>query len=83
MPLITEDVQSTEERRLSQALAFSHYHYSGLLGACRAAVAADALGHPDPLFWIREELASHGQLPSPDALPEQVAAVSGHDSAPH
>lgn len=37
---------------------------------------AAALGHGDPLFWIRDELSAHGQLPPPGIRPEQLAAGS-------
>ncbi|HEY3683422.1 MAG TPA: hypothetical protein VGL93_10305 [Streptosporangiaceae bacterium] len=47
---------------------------STVLGAMRAAVAADNLGHADPLCWVRDALNLEQLLPEPGALPEQVAA---------
>ncbi|MFC7593609.1 hypothetical protein ACFQYP_65290 [Nonomuraea antimicrobica] len=37
--------------------------YSELLAASRASVAAAELGEIDPLVYLREHLAEHGQLP--------------------
>ncbi|WP_327582309.1 hypothetical protein OHA25_41145 [Nonomuraea sp. NBC_00507] len=64
-----------EEQRLRLALALSRHDYDDLLRACRAAVAADAIGHRDPLFWVRDTLGARGQLPMPGVPPEQVAAA--------
>ncbi|WP_214324433.1 hypothetical protein [Nonomuraea sediminis] len=73
---VTTQAHHSEERRLRLALALTHHDYDELLRACRAAVAAAALGHGDPLFWIRDELSAHGQLPPPGIRPEHLAAGS-------
>jgi hypothetical protein len=48
--------------------------YAALLAACRAAVAADAAGHPDPLGYVRDLLAARRQLPPRGASPLIVLA---------
>ncbi|MFG1620185.1 hypothetical protein ACGFI3_46190 [Nonomuraea wenchangensis] len=56
--------------------------YSELLAAARASVAAAALGEPDPLVYVREHLAEHGQVPPAGARPvvllAQAAVPSTH-----
>jgi hypothetical protein len=48
--------------------------YAGLLAHVRAAIAAEQAGAPDPLGWLRADLAGQGQLPPAGAVPQQVAA---------
>jgi hypothetical protein len=48
--------------------------YSELLAASRASVAAAALGEADPLVYVRECLAEHGQLPLAGAYPSTLLA---------
>ncbi|MFI7455462.1 hypothetical protein ACIBQX_48945 [Nonomuraea sp. NPDC049714] len=50
--------------------------YSELLAASRASVAAAALGETDPLVYVRECLAGHGQLPLAGARPSRLLAQS-------
>lgn len=64
-----------------QATALSHNElvmlaaaYSELLAASRASVAAAALGHADPLVYLRECLAEHGQVPPAGARPMRLLA---------
>ncbi|MFC4532398.1 hypothetical protein [Sphaerisporangium dianthi] len=51
-----------EQARLREATLRAHY--LGLLTAARATVAADAIGDPDPLTFLRHELSKKGQLPT-------------------
>ncbi|MGW2161827.1 hypothetical protein [Nonomuraea sp. NPDC001699] len=48
--------------------------YSELLAASRASVAAAALGHADPLVYLRECLAEHGQVPPAGTRPMRLLA---------
>jgi hypothetical protein len=48
--------------------------YSELLAAARASVAAAALGEADPLVYVREHLAEHGQVPPLGARPSRLLA---------
>src|SRR5579859_4844967 len=41
--------------------AMASARYARLLAAVRAAIAAQAEGLPDPLCWVRDQLAEHGQ----------------------
>ncbi|MEU6721581.1 hypothetical protein ABZ897_59945 [Nonomuraea sp. NPDC046802] len=50
--------------------------YSELLATARASVAAAELGEPDPLVYVREHLAEHGQLPAAGARPMRLLAQS-------
>lgn len=65
-----------EISRLRLCLALARHEYGDLLAAARACVAAAARGEADPLFWITDELRSHGQLPAPLSIPEQIAAAT-------
>lgn len=69
------DELHAELRRLRLALAISRHEYHELLSAARAAAAAAARGEHDPLVWIVEELAAHGQLPETGSTPQCVAAA--------
>ncbi|GGL09131.1 hypothetical protein Sme01_12200 [Sphaerisporangium melleum] len=51
-----------EQARLREATLRAHY--LGLLTAARASIAADAVGDPDPLTFLRHELGKKGQLPT-------------------
>ncbi|WP_248966182.1 hypothetical protein [Sphaerisporangium perillae] len=53
-----------EQARLREATLRAHY--LGLLTAARATMAADAIGDPDPLTFLRHELDKRGQLPAGD-----------------
>ncbi|MET7339138.1 hypothetical protein [Nonomuraea sp. NPDC005650] len=48
--------------------------YSELLAAARASVAAAELGEADPLVYVREHLAEHGQLPPAGTRPMRLLA---------
>ncbi|MET8145683.1 hypothetical protein ABZU32_35730 [Sphaerisporangium sp. NPDC005288] len=61
------------ERERLVLLAAEH---AALLAAARAGVAAAELGHPDPLAFIRHELAERGQLPPAGARPVELLAVT-------
>ncbi|RVX39129.1 hypothetical protein EDD27_1472 [Nonomuraea polychroma] len=50
--------------------------YSELLATARASVAAAELGEVDPLVYVREHLAEHGQLPAAGARPVVLLAQS-------
>ncbi|GAA3110106.1 hypothetical protein [Nonomuraea salmonea] len=54
-------IDDLEHSRLREAVLRTHY--LRLLTAARATVAADIVGSPDPLGFIRHELAQRGQLP--------------------
>ena len=68
----------TEIDRLRSLLALARVRYANLLAAARATLAADRDGEADPLFYLRDELAAHGQLP-PARLhaPELLAQATG------
>lgn len=67
-------VLRVEIDRLRSLLALVRAHYADLLAAARATLAADRDNEPDPLFYLRDELASHGQLPPRDLhAPELLA----------
>ncbi|MEU5869580.1 hypothetical protein ABZ815_51045 [Nonomuraea sp. NPDC047529] len=55
--------------------------YSELLAASRASVAAAALGEADPLVYLRECLAEHGQVPPAGARPMRLLAQTAIPSA--
>jgi hypothetical protein len=50
--------------------------YMELLEACRAAVAAQRRNEADPLVYVREVLASHGQLPPAGMTPAECLALA-------
>ena len=69
--LATDLLDDLERVRTREALLRSLY--LGLLTAARAAVAARAAGHPEPLVFLVHELAKHGQLPE-DGQAERILA---------
>ncbi|WP_433434086.1 hypothetical protein [Nonomuraea sp. CA-141351] len=54
-------IDDLEHARLREAMLRTHY--LRLLTAARATVAADTVGAPDPLAFLKHELAERGQLP--------------------
>ncbi|MFI9553156.1 hypothetical protein [Nonomuraea endophytica] len=61
-------------RTLKAKLSLLGAEYGELLAHARAAVAAAALGEADPVGYVRDVLAEHGQLPQAGALPSHVLA---------
>jgi len=61
-----------EQVRTREALLRSHY--LGLLTAARASVAAERAGDPDPLVFVRHELAKRDQLPADDEQAHRILA---------
>ncbi|MEU0572044.1 hypothetical protein ABZ297_42510 [Nonomuraea sp. NPDC005983] len=57
-------IDDLEHARMREAILRTHY--LRLLTAARATVAADMAGAPDPLAFVRHELAERGQLPQDD-----------------
>lgn len=53
----------TEINRVRSMHALTRAQYADLLAAARATLAAHRDGEADPLFYLRDELAAHGQLP--------------------
>jgi hypothetical protein len=49
--------------RLRDLLAATRRHDQNLVAAARATLTAAADGEPDPLYYLRDELAAFGQLP--------------------
>ena len=47
-----------------------------LLAAARATLAADRDGEAEPLFYVRDELAAHGQLPPWHLHPAELLALA-------
>ncbi|GAA2804322.1 hypothetical protein [Nonomuraea dietziae] len=47
-------------------------YYLRLLTAARATAAAVAAGVPEPLVFLRHELAEHGQLPADDESVQRI-----------
>ncbi|MGW0804427.1 hypothetical protein [Nonomuraea sp. NPDC002799] len=54
-------IDDLEHARMREAVLRTHY--LRLLTAARATVAAESVGAPDPLAFLKHELASRGQLP--------------------
>jgi hypothetical protein len=74
---------TTAPTAVPQVQALSHNEllmlaaaYSELLAAARASVAAAASGEDDPLVYVREHLADHGQVPPAGARPVVLLAQS-------
>ncbi|MEQ4716942.1 hypothetical protein [Nonomuraea sp. B19D2] len=55
---LTDDL---EHARMREAVLRTHY--LRLLTAARATVAADTVGAPDPMAFLKHELAERGQMP--------------------
>lgn len=55
---------SAEITRLRDELAGTRLDRANLLAAARAVITAHLDGEPDPLSYLRDELAGRGQLPS-------------------
>lgn len=55
--------------RLASLTTWARTELANLLAAARATLAADRDGEPDPLWYLRDELAHHDELrrPEPDA----------------
>ncbi|MFI6598697.1 hypothetical protein ACIBHX_20770 [Nonomuraea sp. NPDC050536] len=54
-------IDDLEHARMREAVLRTHY--LRLLTAARATVAADTVGAPNPLEFVKHELAERGQLP--------------------
>lgn len=54
---------SAEITRLRSELHDARLDRANLLAAARAVITAYLDGEPDPLSYLRDELAAHGQLP--------------------
>lgn len=54
-------IDDLEHARMREAIMRTHY--LRLLTAARATVAAETAGLPDPLTFLKDELAERGQLP--------------------
>ncbi len=65
-------VDDLEHARTREAILRTHY--LRLLTASRATVAADAAGAPDPMAFIKHELAEHGQLPRDGEAVQRILA---------
>ncbi|MGN9846644.1 hypothetical protein ACTMTI_51940 [Nonomuraea sp. H19] len=63
-------VDDLEHARMREAVLRTHY--LRLLTAARATVAAETVGAPDPLAFVKHELAERGQLPENDAAVQQI-----------
>jgi len=48
---------------LNAAMAIIRRRYHNLVAAARATLAAATDGEPDPLYYLRDELAATGHLP--------------------
>jgi ABC-type transporter Mla subunit MlaD len=55
---------SAEVARLHADLAGTRLDRANLIAAARAVVGAHLDGEPDPLSYLRDELAARGQLPA-------------------
>ncbi|MER7501826.1 hypothetical protein AB0L05_41865 [Nonomuraea pusilla] len=65
-------IDDLEDARLREATLRSHY--LRLLTAARASVAAEMVGDPEPLTFVRHELAERGQLPQDDEAVHRILA---------
>lgn len=61
-------VMLAELSRLRSLLALVRMMHANLLAAARATIAATRDGEADPIYYLRDELDAHDQLP-PDHLP--------------
>jgi hypothetical protein len=58
IPSLCDEIDS-----LNALLAATRRREQNLIAAARATLTADADGEPDPLYYLRDELAALGQLP--------------------
>ncbi len=61
--LVTIPALCHETQHLRTLLARARLDYANLIAAAHATLNADHEGEPDPLWYLRDELAAHGQLP--------------------
>jgi len=57
-------------------LALTRAEYADLLAAARATIAAHRDGERDPLYYLHDELAAHGQLPPRHLHPAELLALA-------
>lgn len=69
-------VKRTSPDLATQELSLLRADYGDLLAHARAAVAAARDGEADPLGYLRDTLAEHGQLPGPDQHPSELLAYA-------
>jgi hypothetical protein len=55
-----------ELRRHQSLLTWARTEYANLLAAAHATLAADRDGEPDPLFYLRDEVARHTEARTED-----------------
>ncbi|MGP3931653.1 hypothetical protein [Nonomuraea sp. KM88] len=65
-------IDDLEHSRMREAILRTHY--LRLLTSARATVAADAAHAPDPMAFLKHELAEHGQLPQGEETVQRVLA---------
>ena len=58
VPVLVDEIN-----RFRLLLATTRARHADLLAAARATLAADRDGEPEPLWYLRDELDAHGQLP--------------------
>jgi hypothetical protein len=61
IPGLCRDVQ-----QLRALVALASRDHANLIAAARCSLIADREGEPDPLWYLRDELAERGQSPRPD-----------------
>ena len=66
-----------EIHRGRSLLSLTRAEYADLLAAARATLAAHRDGEHDPLYYLRDELAAHGQLPPKHLHPAELLAQAG------
>jgi putative intracellular protease/amidase len=62
--LATIPALSRETWHLRGLLHLARLDHANLIAAARATVRADHEGEPDPIWYVRDELAARGQLPT-------------------
>jgi phage tail protein X len=60
VPGLCQEVQS-----LRAVLELARLDHANLVAAARSALIAERDGEPDPMWYIRDELAGRGQFPGP------------------
>ncbi|WP_043630523.1 hypothetical protein [Nonomuraea candida] len=63
-------IDDLEHARMREAILRTHY--LRLLTAARATMAADSVDAPDPLAFLRHELAERGQLPEDGEAAQRI-----------